>query len=67
MVQTGNASPSVDLQCLLLPLLVRHLLPGGGVVDVLVPDGQEHEDQRVQHHDAGEGQELVPLLKKRKK
>ena len=61
MVETGDAGPSVDLKRLLLPLLVRHLLPGGGVVDVLVPDGEEHEYQRVQHHNAGEGQELVPL------
>ena len=62
MIQTGDAGPSVDLKRFLLPLLVRHFLSRGPrVVHVLVPDGQKHEDQRVQHHDAGEREELVPL------
>ena len=61
VIQAGDAGSSVDLKRLLLPLLVGQLFARGRVVDVLVPDGQPHEDQGVQHHDAGEGEELVPL------
>lgn len=64
MIEAGDARPSVNLERFFLPLLVRQLLPvrrGAGVVHVLVADCQPHEYQRVGHHDAGEGQELVPL------